>query len=83
MSRSSLTEFALANPLYVWVIVLTCLIGVTYVGTLAATLGRDWADFWSIWARFGSFGRLKRHRLSRSRVARVAIRVSVAMRSEM
>jgi multidrug efflux pump subunit AcrB len=27
MSRSSLTEFALANPLYVWVIVLTCLIG--------------------------------------------------------
>ena len=27
MSRSSLTEFALANPLYVWVIVLTCLVG--------------------------------------------------------
>ena len=27
MSRSSLTEFALAHPLYVWVIVLTCLIG--------------------------------------------------------
>ena len=27
MSRSALTEFALANPLYVWVIVLTCLVG--------------------------------------------------------
>ena len=26
ISRSSLTEFALANPLYVWVIVLTCLV---------------------------------------------------------
>ena len=27
MSRSSLTELALANPLYVWVVVLTCLVG--------------------------------------------------------
>ncbi len=27
MSRSSLTEFALANPLYVWLITLACLIG--------------------------------------------------------
>ncbi|NDH39430.1 MAG: efflux RND transporter permease subunit [Gammaproteobacteria bacterium] len=27
MSRSSLTEFALANPLYVWVVVLACVIG--------------------------------------------------------
>ena len=27
MSRSNLTEFVLANPLYVWVIVLTCLLG--------------------------------------------------------
>ena len=27
MSRSNLTEFVLANPLYVWVIALTCLLG--------------------------------------------------------
>jgi len=27
VSRSNLTEFVLANPLYVWVIVLTCLLG--------------------------------------------------------
>lgn len=27
MSRTDLTEFTLANPLYVWVIVLTCLLG--------------------------------------------------------
>ena len=27
MSRSSLTEFALKKPLYVWLIVLTCLVG--------------------------------------------------------
>ena len=84
MSRSSLTEFALANPLYVWVIVLTCLVGGLAGGQRIAQLADNVALHFAILehafdgqlhvAPHGGVGRGVRRRCGRSRRARAAVR---------